>query len=88
MFCPTVTPGPVVPNWGSFTIQETLNDIWGHFWLSQLNDLTAPSGDRTVDGAGHPSVHRTDAPQPSGLAPDVHHTEVEEPCSRLPLPGD
>lgn len=63
-----VTPRPVVPHWGNFTIQETFDDIWGHFWLAQLNDLMASSGDRNMDDARHPSMHRTEAPQLNGGA--------------------
>lgn len=74
---------------GWSVLQETLNSVWRHFWLSRVGVgvMLVFSGWRLAeDVAEQPTIHRTAAvtttPTKNYLAPNTNSTEAEKFCSK------
>lgn len=63
--CPQTVQGFGIQEWsstrGNSALEETSDNIWRHFWLSQMRDsgTTGMQWGEARDGAEHPIMHRT-----------------------------
>ena len=64
------------PLWG------TLGNVWRHFWLSQLRNVTGIQWAEARDAAKYPTMHRTAAQSQELSSQSVNSTQVEKPSKQ------
>lgn len=60
----------------------TFGNIWRHFWLSQLRNVTGIQWAEARDAAKYPTMHRTAAQSQELSSQSVNSTQVEKPSKQ------
>lgn len=80
----------VVLNWGWLCpptpAQETSGNVWEHFCLSQLGDITGILWVETRNATKTPTMHRTTPKTQNYPTPNVNSAKVEKPLEVKGMP--